>query len=72
MDADPADVLTLQDDEDQDDDDSSDSDDDDDEDDDDMDTDPLIAELENSGDPENGDRANSPTDEEVPPVEPPS
>lgn len=57
-------VLPLQDDEDQDEDDSSDSDDDDD--DDDMDTDPLIAELEHNDDPDNGGRANSTTDEEVP------
>lgn len=63
----PADVLLLQDDEDQDDDDdSSDTDDDDDDDDEDLDTDQLIAELENNEDPENGDRQNSPTDEEVP------
>uniref|UniRef100_A0A7N8XXC0 DDB1- and CUL4-associated factor 1 n=1 Tax=Mastacembelus armatus TaxID=205130 RepID=A0A7N8XXC0_9TELE len=53
----------FQDDDDQDDD-SSDSDDDDD--DDDMDTDPLIEELANNDDPENGDEANSPTVEEVP------
>ncbi|KAK9529756.1 hypothetical protein VZT92_013830 [Zoarces viviparus] len=53
-------------DEDQDDDDSSDSDDDDDDDDDDdMDTDPLIEELANNSDPENGDGPNSPTDEEI-------
>nr|XP_046241098.1 LOW QUALITY PROTEIN: DDB1- and CUL4-associated factor 1-like [Scatophagus argus] len=51
-----------QDDEDQDDDDSSDSDDDDD---DDMDTDPLIEELENNDEPDNEERANSPTDEEI-------
>uniref|UniRef100_A0A671X6U8 DDB1- and CUL4-associated factor 1 n=1 Tax=Sparus aurata TaxID=8175 RepID=A0A671X6U8_SPAAU len=48
-----------------DDDDSSDTDDDDDDDDDDIDTDPLIEELENNDDPENEDRVNSPTDEEV-------
>lgn len=60
--------FLLQDDEDQDDDDddSSDTDDDDDDDDDDIDTDPLIEELENNDDPENEDRVNSPTDEEVP------
>ncbi|XP_044205703.1 DDB1- and CUL4-associated factor 1-like [Thunnus albacares] len=52
-----------QDDEDQDDDDSSDSDDDDD--DDDIDTDPLIEELANNDDGENGERARSPTDEEI-------
>ncbi|XP_041804490.1 DDB1- and CUL4-associated factor 1-like isoform X2 [Chelmon rostratus] len=54
-----------QDDEDQDDDDSSDTDDDEDDDDDDMDTDPLIEELANNEDPENGDQPNSPTDEEI-------
>lgn len=59
--------FLFQDDEDQDDDDdSSDTDDDDDDDDDDIDTDPLIEELENNDDPENEDRVNSPTDEEVP------
>ncbi|XP_067360198.1 DDB1- and CUL4-associated factor 1-like isoform X2 [Channa argus] len=52
-----------EDDEDQDDDDSSDTDDDDD-DDDDIDTDPLLDELINSN-PENGDRASSPTEEEI-------
>uniref|UniRef100_A0A672Z847 DDB1- and CUL4-associated factor 1 n=1 Tax=Sphaeramia orbicularis TaxID=375764 RepID=A0A672Z847_9TELE len=53
------------DDEDQDaDDDSSDSSDDDD-DDDDMDTDPLLEELANNENQENGDRPESPTDEEV-------
>lgn len=62
----PADVLFLQDDEDQDDDDDSSDTDDDDDDDEDLDTDQLIAELENNDDPENGDRQNSPTDEEVP------
>uniref|UniRef100_A0A672Z7Y7 DDB1- and CUL4-associated factor 1 n=1 Tax=Sphaeramia orbicularis TaxID=375764 RepID=A0A672Z7Y7_9TELE len=54
-----------EDDEDQDaDDDSSDSSDDDD-DDDDMDTDPLLEELANNENQENGDRPESPTDEEV-------
>ncbi|XP_040890661.1 DDB1- and CUL4-associated factor 1-like isoform X2 [Toxotes jaculatrix] len=55
-----------QDDEDQDDDDSSDTDDDDDDDDDDdLDTDPLLEELANNDNPENGDRADSPMDEEI-------
>ncbi|XP_027133770.1 DDB1- and CUL4-associated factor 1 [Larimichthys crocea] len=57
-----------QDDEDQDDDDSSDTDDfdaDDDDDEDDMDTDPLIEELANDENQENGDGTNSPTDEEI-------
>ncbi|XP_022597901.1 DDB1- and CUL4-associated factor 1-like isoform X2 [Seriola dumerili] len=55
-----------EDDEDQDDDDSSDTDDDDDDDDDDdMDTDPLMEELANNDNRENGDRGNSPTDEEI-------
>ncbi|XP_034442578.1 DDB1- and CUL4-associated factor 1-like [Hippoglossus hippoglossus] len=53
-----------QEDDDQDDDDSSDTDDDDD-DDDDMDTDPLIEELTNRENRENGDGADSPTDEEI-------
>uniref|UniRef100_A0A3B4XQS5 DDB1- and CUL4-associated factor 1 n=1 Tax=Seriola lalandi dorsalis TaxID=1841481 RepID=A0A3B4XQS5_SERLL len=57
-------VVSSQD-EDQDDDDSSDTDDDDDDDDDDMDTDPLMEELANNDNRENGDGGNSPTDEEV-------
>lgn len=60
--------MFFQDDEDQDDDDSSDTDDfdaDDDDDEDDMDTDPLIEELANDENQENGDGTNSPTDEEV-------
>lgn len=52
-------------DEDQDDDDSSDSDDDEDDDDDDMDTDPLIEELANNDDAEDGGGPTSPTDEEI-------
>ena len=58
-------VAPPQDDEDQDDDDSSDTDDDEDDDDEDMDTDPLIEELANNDNPENDERAASPTDEEV-------
>lgn len=57
-------VMPLQD-EDQDDDDTSDSDDDEDDDDDDMDTDPLIEELANNDDAEDGGGPTSPTDEEV-------
>jgi len=58
-------VVFFQD-EDQDEDDSSDTDDDDeDDDDDDLDTDPLMEELANIDEPENQDRATSPTDEGV-------
>lgn len=56
-------LVLWQDEEDQDEDDSSDTDDDDD--DDDIDTDPLIDELADNDNQENGDRANTPTDAEV-------